>query len=75
MDEIARGGQAAARVTHDVAEAILLADRVVVLSPRPGRIVRIVPVAEPRPRTRAFVTSVEFLGLKRELLDALGMLS
>jgi len=37
-------------VTHDVEEAIVLADRVVVLAPRPGRVREIVDVALPRPR-------------------------
>jgi NitT/TauT family transport system ATP-binding protein len=39
-------------VTHDVEEAALLADRVVLLSPRPGRIVETLDVAIPRPRER-----------------------
>jgi NitT/TauT family transport system ATP-binding protein len=60
-------------VTHDVQEALYLADRVAVLSPRPGRIVDeiAVPIARPRPR-RATVTSREFAALEERALEALG---
>ena len=46
-------------VTHDVEEAALLADRVVVLSPRPGRVVADLPVEAARPRRRTDPTLLE----------------
>jgi len=53
--ELLRLGERAATtivmVTHSIAEAILVADRVVVLTPRPGRVVADIPVDVPRPRT------------------------
>jgi ABC-type nitrate/sulfonate/bicarbonate transport system ATPase subunit len=55
-------------VTHDVEEAVFLADRVALLSPRPGRVVAEIPVELPRPRD---VTSPEFGAVKRSVLEAL----
>jgi len=48
-------------VTHNVSEAIFLADRVVVLTPRPGRLAHIFPVDLPRPRTIDMTFSPEFI--------------
>ncbi len=56
-------------VTHDVEEAVLLADRVLVMSPRPGRVVADLPVALPRPRVRTDAAVVE---LRARALAALG---
>jgi NitT/TauT family transport system ATP-binding protein len=47
-------------VTHNISEAILLADRVVAMSPRPGRIVKIVDIDLPRPRTIDMEFSAQF---------------
>ena len=55
-------------VTHDVEEAIFLADRVVVLASRPGRLKRELKVDLPRPRHYDIVTSPEFSAIKRGVL-------
>jgi len=55
-------------VTHDVEEALFLADRVVVLASRPGNLKRIVPVPLERPRRYDVVTTPEFSELKRGIL-------
>lgn len=61
-------------VTHDVDEAVFLADRVVVLSARPGTVIHEEHISLPRPRTRAMLTSDAFLVHRAVLLDALGLL-
>jgi NitT/TauT family transport system ATP-binding protein len=47
-------------ITHGIAEAVALADRVVVMTPRPGRIDRVIDIDLPRPRDKAVVTSPRF---------------
>ena len=59
-------------VTHDVEEALLVADRVAVLSPRPGRIVAELDVDVPREgRRREIVTDPAFVVLREQVLEAL----
>ena len=55
-------------VTHDIDEAIYMSDRIVIMTPRPGRIDEIIPIALPRPRNRA---SSEFLHLRSDILQML----
>ncbi len=55
-------------VTHDIDEAIYMSDRIVIMTPHPGQIERIIPVTLDRPRQR---TSPEFLRLRGGILDLL----
>lgn len=48
-------------ITHSIDEAVLLADRVVVMSERPGRLEREIPIALPRPRGLAGRQAPEFI--------------
>jgi NitT/TauT family transport system ATP-binding protein len=54
-------------VTHNVTEAIFLADRVVVLTPRPGKLAHIFPINLPRPRSVEQTFSPEFLKIVLEI--------
>jgi len=58
-------------VTHDLEEALLLSDRVLVMTRRPGRCKEIVDVPFERPRTDAVVDSPEFIELRRHLWESL----
>lgn len=68
----ARGGQTVLMVTHDINEALLLADRVLVLGPRPGRLVADLAVPLPRPRLLEHTWSQQYVDLLRQLRAALG---
>jgi NitT/TauT family transport system ATP-binding protein len=68
QDELLRAWEQERRtvvfITHDVDESVYLAGRVVVMSPRPGRIQEIVDVPLPYPRTEEMRLSTEFLGIR-----------
>lgn len=56
-------------VSHDIDEAIFLADKVIVLSPRPASVKKIFEVKLPRPRTLSMLSSPEFIELRNEILN------
>ena len=55
-------------VTHDIEEAIYMSDRIIIMTPRPGRIERTIPITLGRPRQR---NSSEFLRLRGSILELL----
>jgi len=56
-------------ITHDIEEALLLADRVCVMTARPGRIKKSIPVPMPRPRAIELTLSPQFNALRRDVLE------
>jgi NitT/TauT family transport system ATP-binding protein len=58
-------------ITHDLIEAIFLADTVYVMTSRPGRVKKVMTVNLPRPRTPDLVNAPEFLRLKEELTESI----
>ena len=64
-------GRTTILVTHDVDEALRLADQIVVFSARPGRIVDRISLGAPRPRSLLAITNEQFATVKRRVLAAL----
>ena len=58
-------------ITHDVREAILLSDRIYVLSARPAHVLRVAEVDLPRPRLQEHLAWEQAIGLERELVALL----
>ncbi len=58
-------------ITHDMDEAVLLSDRIYLLTGQPGRITSEIVVEEPRPRRQDFNLSPEFLQYKRQIQEQL----
>ena len=58
-------------VTHNITEAIFLADKVFVMTPRPGRIAAMIDINLPKPRTIEMETTPEFNALIKEVRDVL----
>ena len=73
LDIWSKTGKTILIVTHSISEACFMSDRVVILSPRPGRITRVVPIPLGRPRDRSMVETKAFgriCGMAREALGA-----
>ena len=58
-------------ITHDIDEAILLSDRVYILSGSPGRIVAEIKIEEPKPRDKDFTLTEKFLEIKKNIIESL----
>ena len=59
-------------ITHDIDEAILLSDRIYLLTGKPGTITKEIIINQPKPRAKDFNLSEEFLEYKREIITHLG---
>jgi NitT/TauT family transport system ATP-binding protein len=66
-------GKTIVMVTHNIQEAIFLADRVLIMSARPGHIQATVPIDLPRPRHPDMFYSEEFAALSHRIRDAMGL--
>jgi NitT/TauT family transport system ATP-binding protein len=60
-------------ITHSIPEAVFLGDRVVVMTPRPGKVADIMTIDLPRPRTTALRDDQKFIGYVRKIRERLGV--
>lgn len=70
-DVLASTGRTSVLVTHDIDEALRLADQIVVMGARPGRVLATLAPPTARPRSASTITQPEFATLKREILRLL----
>lgn len=68
---LTRQNRSVIMVTHSLDESIFWADRIVVMSPRPGRIVLEIPVPVPRPRELSFIATPGFADIRARLFNLL----
>ena len=60
-------------ITHSIPEAVFLGDRVVVMTPRPGKVAEIIPIDLPRPRLTGVRDDPKFIGYVRKIRERLGV--
>jgi len=72
LDIWAKTSKTILMVTHSISEACFMSDRVVVLSHRPGRIIRIISIPLDRPRERSMAETKAFARICRMVREALG---
>jgi NitT/TauT family transport system ATP-binding protein len=68
---LGEAGQAVVMITHSLDEAIFWADRIIVMSARPGRIAEEITVSAPRPRGMEFMTTPQFQDIRVHLFEQL----
>jgi len=72
LDVMSRIDLATLFITHDIDEAVMLSDRIYILSGKPGRITNELVISEKKPRSPDFLLTPEFLEYKRKILGMLG---